>query len=135
MRSVSVKDLFAGTVPVGNDVVLKGWVKTRRDSKQGFSFINLHDGSCFDAIQVVADKSLPNYEEEILHLTTGCAIVVRGELVESSGRNQKVEVQAKAPYLRASARSVSPAPANQYHRRHYAPAPQPRSGRASLYAR
>ena len=96
MPSVSVRDLFAGKVPVGSDVVLKGWVKTRRDSKQGFSFINLHDGSCFDAIQVVADKSLPNYEEEILHLTTGCAIIATGELVESSGKGQTVEVQAKS---------------------------------------
>jgi asparaginyl-tRNA synthetase len=95
MRSASVRDLFAGTVPVGSDVTLKGWVKTRRDSKQGFSFINLHDGSCFDAIQVVADKSLPNYEEEILHLTTGCAIVATGELVGSTGRGQSVEVHAK----------------------------------------
>jgi asparaginyl-tRNA synthetase len=96
MPSVSVRDLFAGTVSVGSDVTLKGWVKTRRDSKQGFSFINLHDGSCFDAIQVVADKSLPNYEEEILHLTTGCAIVATGELVESTGRGQRVEVHAKS---------------------------------------
>ncbi len=95
MPSVSIRDLFAGTVPVGSDVTLKGWVRTRRDSKQGFSFINLHDGSCFDAIQVVADKSLPGYEKEIRHLTTGCAIVATGELVKSEGRGQSVEVQAK----------------------------------------
>ena len=85
MPSDSVRDLFAGTVPVGSDVTLKGWVRTRRDSKQGFSFINLHDGSCFDAIQVVADKSLPGYEKEIRHLTTGCAIVATGELGGISG--------------------------------------------------
>ncbi len=91
MPDVSVRDLFAGTVPVGSDVTLKGWVRTRRDSKQGFSFINLHDGSCFDAIQVIADKSLPGYDSEILHLTTGCAIVASGELVESKGRGQSVE--------------------------------------------
>ena len=91
----SVRELFAGTVPVGSEVTLKGWVRTRRDSKHGFSFINLHDGSCFDAIQVVADKALPNYEEEIRHLTTGCAIVAVGELVESQGKGQRVEMQAK----------------------------------------
>jgi len=96
MPGVSIRDLFAGKVPVGSDVTLKGWVRTRRDSKQGFSFINLHDGSCFDAIQVVADKSLPNYENEILHLTAGCAIVATGELVKSEGRGQSVEVQAKS---------------------------------------
>ena len=94
MAEVSVSKLLAGGVPVGSDVTLKGWVRTRRDSKQGFSFINLHDGSCFDAIQVVADKSIPGYEDAILHLTTGCAIVASGELVESKGRGQSVEVQA-----------------------------------------
>ena len=96
MPDVSIRDLFAGTVPVGSDVTLKGWVRTRRDSKQGFSFINLHDGSCFDTIQVVADKSLPGYEKEILRLTTGCSIVATGELVESKGRGQSVEVQANS---------------------------------------
>ena len=96
MTEVSVRDLLAGTTPVGSEVTLKGWVRTRRDSKQGFSFINLHDGSCFDAIQVVADKSLPGYEQEILHLTAGCAIVATGRLVESKGRGQSVEVQANS---------------------------------------
>ena len=96
MTEHSVRDLLAGTTPVGSEVTLKGWVRTRRDSKQGFSFINLHDGSCFDAIQVVADKSIPGYEPEILHLTAGCAIVARGELVESKGRGQSVEVQANS---------------------------------------
>ena len=94
MSEVSVRDLLSGKIAPGSKVTLKGWVRTRRDSKQGFSFINLHDGSCFDAIQVVADKSIPRYEEEILHLTTGCAIVTNGELVESKGRGQSVEVQA-----------------------------------------
>jgi asparaginyl-tRNA synthetase len=96
MTEVSVRDLLAGTTPVGSEVTLKGWVRTRRDSKQGFSFINLHDGSCFDAIQVVADKTISGYEQEILHLTTGCAIVANGELVESKGRGQSVEVQASS---------------------------------------
>jgi len=96
MSDASIRDLFAGKVPVGSEVTLKGWVRTRRDSKQGFSFINLHDGSCFDAIQVVADKSLPGYEKEIRHLTAGCAIVATGELVESQGKGQSVELQAKS---------------------------------------
>ena len=96
MAEVSVSKLLAGGVPVGSDVTLKGWVRTRRDSKQGFSFINLHDGSCFDAIQVVADKSISGYEDAILHLTAGCAIVASGELVESKGRGQSVEVQASS---------------------------------------
>ena len=95
MADVCVRDLLAGSVPVGSDVTLKGWVRTRRDSKQGLSFINLHDGSCFDPIQIVADSSLAAYETEILHLTTGCSIVATGKLVESKGRGQSVEVQAE----------------------------------------
>jgi len=96
MTELSVRDLLTGKAPVGSEVTLKGWVRTRRDSKQGFSFINLHDGTCFDAIQVVADKSISGYEEHVLHLTAGCAIVARGELVESKGRGQSVEVQASS---------------------------------------
>jgi asparaginyl-tRNA synthetase len=94
MSELSVRDLLSGKIAAGSDVTLKGWVRTRRDSKQGFSFINLHDGSCFDAIQVVADKSMPGYQEDVLHLTTGCAIVATGKLVESKGRGQSFEVQA-----------------------------------------
>jgi asparaginyl-tRNA synthetase len=83
----------------GQDVIVKGWVRTRRDSKAngGLSFIQIHDGSCFDPIQVVAQKegeaALGNYDE-IARLTTGCAIEVRGRLVESQGKGQRVEVLA-----------------------------------------
>ncbi len=92
MASMRVKDALAADV--GTAVTLKGWVRTRRDSKAGLSFIQLHDGSCFDPIQVVAKTDLGNYEHEILHLTTGCAIEVDGELVESQGKGQCVEVVA-----------------------------------------
>ncbi len=94
MSSMRVKDALAADV--GAAVTLKGWVRTRRDSKAGLSFIQLHDGSCFDPIQVVAKTDLANYEDEILHLTTGCAIEVDGELVESQGKGQRVEVVANA---------------------------------------
>ncbi|MEL6328104.1 MAG: asparagine--tRNA ligase [Planctomycetota bacterium] len=86
----------------GTELTLKGWVRTRRDSKAGggLSFIQLHDGSCFDAIQVVArkegDGALPNYDDEIAHLTTGCSIEADGVLVESKGKGQSVEMQASA---------------------------------------
>ncbi|NRA58166.1 MAG: asparagine--tRNA ligase [Phycisphaerales bacterium] len=89
-----VKDALAADV--GLAVTLKGWVRTRRDSKAGLSFIQLHDGSCFDPIQVVAKTDLSNYEAEVLHLTTGCAIEVDGELVESQGKGQRVELLASA---------------------------------------
>ncbi|MEL6797001.1 MAG: asparagine--tRNA ligase [Planctomycetota bacterium] len=78
----------------GETITLKGWVRTRRDSKAGLSFINLHDGTCFDPIQVVAPADLANYESEIQKLTTGCSIEVEGELVESKGKGQSVEVKA-----------------------------------------
>src|SRR5690554_6780266 len=89
-----IKALLKGQVPTGEEVTIKGWVRTRRDSKAGFSFINVHDGSCFDAIQVLAPNELPNYEDEILKLTAGCAIEVTGELVASKGKGQSVEIQA-----------------------------------------
>ncbi|MEO1583352.1 MAG: asparagine--tRNA ligase, partial [Planctomycetota bacterium] len=80
----------------GGAVTLKGWVRTRRDSKAGLSFINLHDGTCFDPIQIVAPADLPNYESEIQKLTAGCSIEVEGQLVESKGKGQSVEVKASA---------------------------------------
>ncbi len=91
-----VADALGRRVEVGSPVVVKGWIRTRRDSKAGggLSFLTVHDGSCFDAIQVVARATLPNFEDEVLQLTTGCSVVVTGTLVESKGKGQAVEVQA-----------------------------------------
>ncbi|HTA21348.1 MAG TPA: OB-fold nucleic acid binding domain-containing protein, partial [Polyangia bacterium] len=61
MTVVSVARLLGGQVPVGTSVTVRGWVRTKRDSKGGLSFIHVHDGSCFDPIQVVANGDLPNY--------------------------------------------------------------------------
>ena len=82
--------------PVGSQVTVKGWVRSRRDSKAGLSFIQLSDGSCFNVLQVVASNELSNYESEILHVTTGASIEVDGEVVESQGKGQSVEIQATA---------------------------------------
>ena len=95
-KAIPVADLLAGKVAVNDPVRLQGWVRTRRDSKAGLSFINLHDGSGFDPIQVVAKNDLPNYAGEIQHLTAGCAIRVAGTLVESRGKGQAYEIQAEA---------------------------------------
>ncbi len=76
------------------DVRVRGWVRTRRDSKAGVSFIHVSDGSCFDPVQVVAPSTLSNYASEILKITTGCAVDVLGVLVESQGQGQKVEIRA-----------------------------------------
>ena len=62
---------------IGKQVRLQGWVRTRRDSKGGFSFLEINDGSCFGNVQVIADGSLANYESEVKRLTAGCSVAVR----------------------------------------------------------
>ena len=80
---------------IGAKITVMGWVRTRRDSKGGFSFIEVNDGSSFSGIQIIADKKLPNYEGEILKLQTGCSIRAAGTVVASPGKGQKVELQAE----------------------------------------
>src|SRR6266446_8764308 len=79
---------------VGKQVVLQGWVRTRRDSKGGFSFLELNDGSCFGNVQVVADGKLPNYQSEVLHLAVGASVRVSGEVKASPAKGQATEVHA-----------------------------------------
>jgi asparaginyl-tRNA synthetase len=94
-KSSMIADVFAGRVEVGSTVRIEGWIRTRRDSKAGLSFLHLSDGSSFHPLQVVASRELPNYEEEVRHLTSGCSVVATGRLVESQGKGQRVEVQAE----------------------------------------
>ena len=93
MSILSVTEALAGRVAAGSQITLKGWVRTRRDSKAGFSFVALHDGSCFDPIQIVVPNTVENYENEVKQLTSGCSIEIEGILVESQGKGQKFEVQ------------------------------------------
>ncbi len=93
MKKLSVKEARDES-QIGQTCLLQGWVRTRRDSKAGFSFIELNDGSSQGNIQVIADKELPNYADEIQKLTIGCSISVEGEIKESGGRGQKTEIQA-----------------------------------------
>jgi len=79
---------------VGQMREIRGWVRTRRDSKGGFSFLEVNDGSCLGNLQVVAAAELPNYENEIQKLTAGCSVVVRGELKESPAKGQATELHA-----------------------------------------
>lgn len=90
----TVKACLGGKVQAGTLITVRGWVKTRRDSKAGISFISLHDGSCHAPIQIVAPAELSNYQEEIQKLTAGCAVVATGTLVESQGKGQSFEIQA-----------------------------------------
>jgi len=93
---VDVASILKGNVPAGTHLTVRGWVRTRRDSKAGLSFIHLHDGSCFDPIQVVAAAALPNYESEVKKLTSGCSVVATGTLTASQGQGQAVELQAES---------------------------------------
>jgi asparaginyl-tRNA synthetase len=87
-----IVDLLSGKVPPGTEVTVKGWVRTRRDSKAGLSFLHVHDGTCFDAIQVVVPGTVPNYQ-------TGCSVEIDGTLVASVGKGQAYEVQASAVHV------------------------------------
>jgi len=91
-----IADLLDEKVPLGTAVTVKGWVRTRRDSRAGLSFVQVHDGTCFAPLQVVAPGELPNYQEELLHLSAGCAVACQGELVASQGKGQAVELKAHA---------------------------------------
>jgi asparaginyl-tRNA synthetase len=92
--SFSVRDVLSGRAPQDSPVTVRGWVRTRRDSKAGFSFIHLSDGSAFHPVQVVASSSLGNYADEILKLTSGCAISATGTIVPSPAKGQPFEMQA-----------------------------------------
>jgi len=81
--------------PLDTALEVKGWVRTRRDAKGGFSFLEINDGSCLANLQVVADSGLVNYESEIKRLTTGCAVRVAGDLVVSPARGQAVELRCR----------------------------------------
>lgn len=96
MSVVPVADVLLGQVAVGEDVTVRGWVRTRRDSKAGISFVAVYDGSCFNPVQAVVNNSLPNYQSEVLRLTTGCSVIVTGKVVESPGQGQSFEIQATA---------------------------------------
>jgi asparaginyl-tRNA synthetase len=89
-----IADILNGAVAPGTDVTVKGWVRTRRDSKAGLSFLHVHDGSCFDPIQVVAPSALANYQADVLRLTTGCSVAIDGTLVPSEGKGQRFEIKA-----------------------------------------
>ncbi|WP_076411333.1 asparagine--tRNA ligase [Shewanella sp. UCD-KL12] len=93
MSITSVASVFKGEFAIGSQVTVRGWVRSRRDSKAGISFLAVYDGSCFDPIQGVVPNNLENYNNEILKLTAGCSVVMTGEVVESPGKGQSFELQ------------------------------------------
>ena len=93
---LSVRDILAGRAPREAQITVKGWVRTRRDSKAGISFIHVSDGSSFHPVQVVAPSTLANYADEVLKVTSGCAIAATGTIVPSPAKGQPFEMQASA---------------------------------------
>jgi asparaginyl-tRNA synthetase len=94
MTPLSVRDILGGRAPSGQPVTVKGWVRTRRDSKAGLSFVHLSDGSCFHPLQVVAPASLENYGSDVQRLTAGCSVEATGTIVPSPAKGQPFEMQA-----------------------------------------
>ncbi len=107
MEKLSVAEARNETA-VGKKAVLQGWVRTRRDSKGGFSFIELNDGSSMSNVQIVADANLENYESEIKHLHTGASVRITGEVKESPAKGQKTEIQAEKVELIGQADETFP---------------------------
>jgi asparaginyl-tRNA synthetase len=96
MSSCTCNDILSGHAPYDAPVTLRGWVRTRRDSKAGISFVHVSDGSCFHPVQVVAPNTLANYVDEVARLTAGCAIEATGTIVPSPAKGQPFEMQASA---------------------------------------
>ena len=105
MERTKIKNLFSTAIP-GTKVLIKGWVRTRRDSRT-FSFIEVNDGSCLKNLQVFADSTLPDYEK-ISSLGTGAAVVVSGTLVVSEGKGQAVELKADVVEILGTAPETYP---------------------------
>ncbi|MFK8013850.1 MAG: asparagine--tRNA ligase [Gammaproteobacteria bacterium] len=94
MSATTIKKILAHDVQIDDDVTIEGWVRSRRTSKGGFSFIHVNDGSCFGTLQAIADQALSNYDSDIVTMVTGCSVRITGKLVESKGRGQDREIQA-----------------------------------------
>ena len=99
MSLSSTKEILSGKIAIGEKVTVAGWIRTRRDSKAGFSFLAVNDGSGFDNVQVIAPNTINNYESEILKLTTGCSVVVDGTLKASEGKGQAYEINADKVFV------------------------------------
>jgi asparaginyl-tRNA synthetase len=96
MTRLSCADILAGPAPSDTSVTVTGWVRTRRDSKAGLSFVHISDGSGFHPLQVVAPKTLSNYASEVTRLTAGCSVEAAGKIVPSPAKGQPFEMQADA---------------------------------------
>src|SRR5436309_15995254 len=94
MTSLTCADILAGRAPQDMPVTVKGWVRTRRDSKAGISFVHLSDGSCFHPVLVVVPNMLANYTDAVLRLTAGRAVEATAFVVPSLTMGQPFELHA-----------------------------------------
>ncbi|BGI51475.1 MAG: asparagine--tRNA ligase [Buchnera aphidicola (Ceratovacuna japonica)] len=92
MKIFSVKEIFYDKVKIGKKVKIYGWVRSKRDSKNGISFIDIFDGSCIHSLQAIAKLNLKNYKYEIVKLTSGCSVCIKGTLILSRRKEQKYEI-------------------------------------------
>ncbi|WP_348666197.1 asparagine--tRNA ligase [Arsenophonus symbiont of Ornithomya chloropus] len=95
MKIRTILEVVQGHPAIGDTVTVCGWVRTRRDSKGGFSFLAVYDGSCFNSLQVIITNQLSNYKNEVLNLTTGCSVKIIGVVKQSRGKKQHYELLAK----------------------------------------
>ncbi|QCI19405.1 asparagine--tRNA ligase [Buchnera aphidicola] len=93
---IPIKLIFMEKIKVNKKIKIQGWIRTRRSSKIGISFLNIYDGSCIHTIQVIAHSSIKNYSTDVLCLTAGCSISIIGILVLSKGKSQKYEIEAQS---------------------------------------
>src|ERR1700680_2709266 len=98
-KEFSVRGILAGQAPMDTAVTVEGWVRTRRDSKAGISFVHLSDGLSLHPLQVVAPNTLPNYVNEVLKLSAGCSMEATGTIVPSPAKGQPFEMQASAVHV------------------------------------
>lgn len=98
MDKISVSDARRPEA-VGKTVRLQGWVRTRRDSKGGFSFLEINDGSCFGNVQVIVEAALPNYQSEVLKLGAGASVTIEGDVLASPAKGQATEIKARSVFV------------------------------------
>ncbi|CAL4321909.1 asparagine--tRNA ligase [Buchnera aphidicola] len=94
MSIISIDDIHKNRFLINQHITVFGWIRNRRDSKCGISFLDLYDGSSIKTVQVIVNQSIFNYNTEVLRLTIGCSVCIDGRLVLSIGKKQKYEIQA-----------------------------------------
>ena len=94
-KATRIAELFAQSeAQIGQIVRVQGWVRTRRDSKAGISFVELNDGSCLKSLQIIAEQDHSDYRDTLADITTGSSLLVEGLVVASPGKGQPIEIHA-----------------------------------------